>query len=170
MLDKYWGMYVDFKIAEYYYTFYLHRSKHIEFCITAFCLLASASSISAWYIWSQLSNVWAVIIAAAQIISILKPAFPFAKRVSAAEYILQDLRPLLRDVDATWGYDGSLIPEKEIGAHIKQYEARYDAIEERFSSTELFPQNRNLHDRAQKNAAQYLTTRFKIDEKGVVYQ
>lgn len=170
MLDKYWRMYVDFKIAEYYYSFYLHSSKRIEFGISAFCPLASTTSISAWCIWTQLSKLWAAIIAVAQAISILKPLFPFAKRVSAAEYILQEIRPLLRDVDATWGYDGSLIPNGEIGPYIKQYEARYDAIEERFSSTKLFPQNKKLHDMAQENAVQYLTNRFGIDKEGVVYQ
>lgn len=76
----------------------------------------------------------------------------------------------MRDVDATWGYDGSLIPNGEIGPYIKQYEARYDAIEERFSSTKLFPQNKKLHDMAQENAVQYLTNRFGIDKEGVVYQ
>ena len=163
MIDKFWNMYVDFKIAEYYYAGYSLASKRIDGAISAICLLASASSISAWYIWDKFPVIWIIIIGISQVLSVCKPLLPYAKRVSAAEYILQDLRPLIRDIDTKWGFDGSGISDEEFRQLIQTYEGKRDDIEGRFASSHLFPENLKIHDKAQKSAIQYFKSRFYVE-------
>ena len=168
MIDKYWNMYVDCKIAEYYYSRYSLVSKRWDTGISAFCLIASASSISAWYIWKQCPMIWAVIIGISQIVSICKSLFPFSHRVAAAEYILQDLGPLVREIDTTWGFDGCGISDSEFGRLIQKYESRRDDIENRFAPSNLFPENQRIHKRAQESAAKYFESRFHVDSTSKV--
>ena len=165
MIDKYWSMYVDFKIAEYYFADYSVVSKRYDNIISAICLITSASCISGWYVWKEYSLIWAVIIGLSQIISILKPLFPFAKRVSSAEYLLQDLSTLLRLTDTTWGFDGSCISDDDFRFYIDDYSKHYSEIEMRFAPQSLFPRNPRLHDLAQKEAQTYFSSRFQIHTK-----
>lgn len=163
MIDKYWNMYVDSKIAEYYYSRYSLVSKRWDSAISAFCLIASASSISAWYIWEQCPVLWAVILGISQVLAICKSLFPFARRVTAAEYILQDLGPLVREIDTAWGFDGSGISEQEFRHLIQEYESRRDVIENRFAPANLFPENLKIHAQAQESASKYFEARFHIN-------
>lgn len=170
MIDKYWNMYVDAKIAEYYYSRYSLVSKRWDTAISAFCLIASASSISAWYIWEQYPALWAVILGISQVMAVCKSLFPFSRRVTAAEYILQDLGPLVREIDTTWGFDGSGISEQEFRRLIQEYESRRDAIENRFAPANLFPANSKIHKQAQESASKYLESRFHADPAEKVSQ
>ena len=167
MIDKYWSMYIDQKIAEYYYSHYCVRSKKYDIVISAICLLASASCIYTWYIWKQHPLIWAFFIGASQIIMVLKPLFPYGKRVSSSKYLLQDLGALLRDVDNTWGFDGSGISDDKFRRAICEYEKRYDEIENRFAPQDLFPQNNSIHEQAQKDAKKYFNNRFNLKMEGV---
>lgn len=106
--------------------------------------------------------IWAVIIGISQIVSICKSLFPFSRRVTAAEYILQDLGPLVREIDTTWGFDGSGISDQEFRQLIQKYESRRDDIENRFAPTHLFPENQRIHQKAQESAKKYFESRFHV--------
>ena len=162
MREKFWEMIVNFKIAERYYWYYTCDSKKWNNVITGICLLTSASSISACYFWKQFPIIWAVIIAAAQVVSVCKPLFPFDNRLVSARYIYQDIVDLMVDVEDIWGVDGSEITESDFKSELSKYVRRYNDIENRFSKPDLFPAKKRLHDKAQRDAALYFRSRYNV--------
>ncbi len=164
MRKRLWAQIVDVKIAERYYWHYVSVSKRWDKVISAITLFVSASSISAWYIWSKLPGVWAVLIGAAQLVSTFQPLFSFAKRASAATYVQQDLQKLLADMEKAWAeYERGLFEEAALELWYG-FETKRREIEDRFAPPELFPQNMRIHDKAQKEAQTYFKTNYDYSE------
>ncbi len=61
--------------------------------------ITSCSSIAAWAIWQQYSIVWAIIIAAGQVITAIKPYLPFRKRFKAFFKILPEIYELFFETE-----------------------------------------------------------------------
>ena len=49
--------------------------------LNAFLAITSSASIASWAIWSDYAMVWGCIIAISQVVTALKPIFPFSKHV-----------------------------------------------------------------------------------------
>lgn len=165
MSDKFWYMIVDFKIAERYYYYYICDSKRWNNIVTGICLLTSAASIATWYIWKQVPALWAILIAGAQIVSVLKPLFPFSERLSAGRYIYQDVKKLVIEAESMWGSDGSDITDNKFRQYLSSFEKRYSDTEDRFSTPDLFPKKKALHDKAQQDAIKYFESRYHTKAK-----
>ena len=162
MRDKFWSMIVDFKVAEYYYTHYCTRSKRWSNLISAICFIASASSISAWCIWQQMPGLWAAILAVAQVVNVLKPLYPFDRRVNAANYLCQDIQTLLIDAEYAFAYGVYEIPDDELKGEMPDFLRRYAQIENRFSTADLFPHNHRVHNLAQSDASTYFEYKYGV--------
>lgn len=160
MRQKLWALIVDVKIAERYYWHYIGISKHYDHAISALCLFTSAASISTWYIWKVLPGFWAIIAATAQIISTFQPLFPFAKRVTAATYVQQDLQRLFLDMENAWDRYENGMSDKKVRELWTQFNQRYMDIENRFAPPELFPQKMKIHDKAQREAQTYFSLTY----------
>lgn len=167
MSDKFWSMLVDFKIAERYYWYYTNDSRMRNDLVSGICLLTSATGISAWYIWKRFPILWAILIALAQIVSVLKPLFPFYSRLIAARYIYQDIAALCIDAEYIWITVDSSATE-DLEKHLREFTKRYTDIENRFSTPDLFPAKPKLHANAQKDAATYFTVRYRTEVEGDV--
>lgn len=165
MSDKLWPLLVDFKIAERYYWYYIGDSKGRDDLISGICLLTSTASVSAWYIWKQFPLLWAVLIGLAQIISALKPLFPFYSRFMSARYIYQDISKLCIEAEHIWttvnpGESATL--EK----YVTDFKRQYAEIESRFSTPDLFPIKTKLHTKAEKDANTYFSVHYQTKMKG----
>lgn len=162
MREKFWAVIVDMKIAERYYWHYGQRSKFWNNIITGLCLIASGTSISAWYCWRMFPYIWAIILAISQIISVCKPLLPFSERLTACKYIGQDIEQMLVDLEYIWGATGSGISDDQFRNYVAEYEKKYIATENRFSKEGLFPQKMKLHQKAQDEAETFFKTRYRI--------
>lgn len=167
MSNKFWSMLVDFKVAERYYWYYTNDSRKWDDLISGICLLTSATSISTWYIWNKFPVLWAILIALAQIVSVLKPLFPFYSRRIAARYIYQDISALCIEAEYIWGTVDSNANET-LERHLLEFTKRYADIENRFSTPDLFPAKPKLHAKAQKDATTYFTVRYQTEVEGDV--
>ena len=161
MFERYYREYVDVKIAEQYYLFYIHHSKRRLLLINAVCLIMSFTGVATWV--SDFFNPYiaGLIILISQIISVLQPLYPYADRVYAANCIFNELHPLVLDTEQTIqnylfdSIDESALPEK-----LFSLQNRFSSIEPKFAAADLFPQKRGLHKKAQKATQQYLKIHY----------
>lgn len=160
MRKNLWALIVDTKIAERYYWHYIDRSKRYDRIVSGICLLTSAASISAWYVWKSIPGLWAFIAGAAQVVSTLKPLLPFAKRATAATYVQQDVQKLLIEMESAWNRYGDDASDKRIGELWENFSQKYRQIEERFAPPDLFPQNTRIHNIAQHEAQIYFFNHY----------
>lgn len=160
MREKFWSLIVDYKIAERYYVYYAINSRRWDDALSAICLLASAASISAWYVWNDLYIIWALILAASQVVGTLKPLFPFQDRLLAARYMRQDIAYTLIEMEGLFEIDGRRLSEDDFRPLLVKYSNKLEEIENRFSVPDLFPPKKNLHEKAQDEAAAHFTHRY----------
>ncbi len=156
MYKKYWDMMEDFKIAEYYYQFYSISAKRRKKVVSFICTIASAAFIYSWYSGGKAPLLWAILIFAAQVVSVLQPLFPYEAQYHAACYICQDITLLLVDVEADWNMFTEETPDSEYIERIKKYQKTYIDIENRFASSGTFPACKCIHNKAQASAKTYL--------------
>lgn len=80
-MDHIWSSLVNSKYKEIYIGHKIIELKKIERNINIFIVLATSTTVASWIMWDHLKWFWAVIIAAAQVVSLLKPYFPYAENV-----------------------------------------------------------------------------------------
>jgi hypothetical protein len=125
--QKYWQELYDLKSHANYVRIYLEKSELHDRGLKICLALASSSSIGAWVIWKELSFVWALIIAASQVINAVKEHLPFKTRLKALSGLQSDLEDLLLFAENKW-FDVAegMLTEDEI--HKLQFEIRAKKI------------------------------------------
>ncbi|MBE6831685.1 MAG: hypothetical protein E7519_15915 [Ruminococcaceae bacterium] len=154
MRDKYWAMYTSIKHDEYYYESYQIRAKRINALINGFCLLLSVGSVASWGIWGKIPIFWALLIGMSQIVSTLKPLFPFSNQIIATKYLLPELRSLLNDIDFDWNIT-HLLSDKEVLKLIYKYNKKFDKLELKYINQDYFPFVKSCDDDAEKESKKF---------------
>lgn len=82
MRDKIWNYMLDSKFQSLYLDYQVSKYQKYDRNINVFLAIASSASIGAWAIWQDLQIIWATIIAASNVINIIKPYFPYSKYIT----------------------------------------------------------------------------------------
>lgn len=80
--ERYWRNLVDLKFSEFYIAAQLRSSEAWVIRIDVFLALTSTGSVASWAIWKQHDILWATIIAASQVVVVVKRLMPFQKRIA----------------------------------------------------------------------------------------
>ena len=79
-----------------------------------FLAFASASSVAAWTVWSDVPGIWATIVAISQLLHIAKPYFPFLKNDRDFYEMSFQYESLYLDYERLWfKYENGKITEDE---------------------------------------------------------
>lgn len=78
---KVWNTLVNMKFKGFLFEVSLSKYQKYDRNINIFLALAASSSIGAWAIWKEYPMVWGGIIAASQVVTTVKPYFPYSKMV-----------------------------------------------------------------------------------------
>jgi hypothetical protein len=81
MREQIWAFLNDTKFKGYCLTFLVNKFQKWDRNINIFLAIASSTSIAAWAIWKVNPLIWAAIIAASQVLTVIKPYFPYFKYV-----------------------------------------------------------------------------------------
>lgn len=162
MLDFYWRKFVDAKVAQEYYLAYSVLSGRVEWGLNAVCLLAGCSGVAA--IFSGVPLFGAVLAVSAQIVCALQLILPFGKRKETAGYVYREYTNLVAVAEQTlyrvmWGER----PEDTLAAELDRLNAGMEDVEDKYSTSSLFPRNIRLHRRAEKAALQYINVHFETE-------
>ena len=94
MIDsKFQSLYLDYQVSKY--------QKH-DRRLNIFLALVSSSSIGAWAIWNEYQIIWALIIAIANIVNVVKPYFPFSKYIKELNEVALSMQNLHLDYERLW--------------------------------------------------------------------
>jgi len=155
--ERYWKELFELRVHINYLEKYMQQSEFRDKAINIFLAVTSSSSICGWAIWNKYSFIWAVIIAASQLINAAKQFLPYRTRWKAISSIAKDLEQLLNCYEKKW-YDvaeGNLT-NQEINE--LQYEIRSqktNAVKEHLGINSL-PIKTNLLCKAKHSAEVYI--------------
>lgn len=153
--QKYWNMFFEFKVAEYYYQLYSLLAKKQRDWLSALTTIGSAAFVLSWYQTGVLPMLWASLILASQVLTALQPWLPFEKRLNAACCICSDLIHLNLEIEFKWDDFSSDTSDEEYKDKIACFRKEYARIEERFADAATFPKNKRLFKEAQETAQNF---------------
>jgi hypothetical protein len=81
MRNKIWSALVNAKYKGYVIGLLTDLFQKRDRAMNIFLALTSSGSIAAWAIWDKYGMIWALIIAISQVVTVLKPYFPYYKYV-----------------------------------------------------------------------------------------
>jgi hypothetical protein len=162
MNDQIWGLQCNLKFQSYCLAFLVAKFQKRERNLNLFLAIASSGSIGAWAIWQQIPMVWASIIAGSQILTVVKPYFPFYKyakdlmaKCSKAEILNIEMERLWYKVQT------NKITEDEAS---ELYFDLKKQVTELFNSGDdtAFDVNKSIEEKANKKMAIFLKNTYGI--------
>jgi hypothetical protein len=97
MRTQIWGALCNLQFKSYCLTLLVKKNQHWDRNINVFLAIASSTSIAAWAIWKVTPIIWASIIAVSQVLTVVKPYFPYFKYVK--EFNLKCVRLELMNIE-----------------------------------------------------------------------
>jgi len=98
----YWRELTQLKEHCYYVDEYINRTHLISRFINCFLAITSSSSIGAWVIWEKYAFIWGAIIAASQVVNIIKQFLPFEGRLKYLPELKNELDFLVLEMEKSW--------------------------------------------------------------------
>lgn len=161
--DILWNQIQSIKTAERYYWHYTISSRRWDNLISGICMFTSAASIATWYVWQEFPLIWAVTLGVSQVVSVLRPLFPFQKRRSAGNYIVSEISKLYFDAEDLWyrlAYYDDSSSDEEIREAAMSLMRRQSDIEMRYSNIDDFPVSKRIQRKAIEDVKVFLWDRF----------
>jgi hypothetical protein len=159
--DQYWSFLKELKSHTVYLHEYMLASEKNDNRLNIFMAIASSTSIAGWAIWNSLGFIWAVIIAASQVVNAVRPFLPFGKRIKPLRSICYLYEDILLRMERKWfDIENGNLTEKEI------HEALYAFREEKEKGWKniiddlSIPHNPELHDEAISVATNYFQLHY----------
>lgn len=98
----YWDTFSNLKRDAIYIGRYQGKIEKVERSINMLSAVAASSAIGGWVIWQHLAFVWAVIVAAAQVLSAVRPQLPYRARLTALTGFAPELDALALAAENDW--------------------------------------------------------------------
>jgi len=77
IVDNIWATYCNMKYKGYLLELLVEKYQRLDRNVNIFLALASSGSIAAWAVWKTNPLIWSAIIATSQVITTIKPYFPY---------------------------------------------------------------------------------------------
>lgn len=169
MRDTLFQYYVDFGHNLAYLRRYSISARRIGNVYTGFLLLASAGGIVTLSCWDELPALWALIVAAAQVLQALKPLTQSEKQRQALKFIIQDASAIFDEIGAYWtvvnAYNPPTESDEAIQTRIFDFKRRARASEDRFKGDIDFPLKPRLDELAKKDNERFFWYYYDVRAK-----
>jgi len=136
----------------------LSKTEMIDRCMKGFLAIAASSSIAGWAVFKEHSFVWAAVVAASQVLQVVKEYLPYKTRLRALAALSQDLNAISLAAENQW-YKVSTGALYDADIHDLRFDLKHRtqaAVQKTFPSAGL-PENKALAERAEKEALEYFT-------------
>ena len=100
--NRYWKELYQLIVHVNYLEIYMEKSEGMNRAINIFLAITSSGSICGWAIWDEYDFIWAIIIAASQLLNAIKQFLPYRTRLKAISGILRELGELLTSAEMKW--------------------------------------------------------------------
>jgi hypothetical protein len=150
MREKYWNYYTRTKYELLYFYEYLNDSYRWLRYLDSFLAVVSCSSIAAWAVWNELPMLWAVIIAASQVVSAVKQFLPYGKRIQALNELIPRLDMVLNRIDYSWfKVENGELTDDQINDLIYSFKKECADMSNKYLTGVYFPERVDLSQFAQ---------------------
>ncbi|PTX94434.1 hypothetical protein [Opitutus sp. ER46] len=102
MQERYWRLLIQLKADAVYTGCYVERSEAWDNGIAMFSALVSSGSISAWAVWKKFDWLWALLVAASQVLNVVKQYLPFKKRILPVRAIAYAYEEIFLKAESRW--------------------------------------------------------------------
>jgi hypothetical protein len=155
--NRYWKEFYQLRVHVNYLELYMGQTEVLDKSVNIFLAITSSSSICGWAIWNKYGFVWAVIIAASQLVTAIKQFLPYKTRLKALSGLLSELEELSTQAEMRWFdvAEGHL-PDEDINK--LQYEIRTKKIKSlnKHLGTNTLPKKAKLFEKAEENSRTYI--------------
>ena len=152
MWDEYWKEYYYVSADACYFDQYAVSSSRWNLIISSVCLLASSSTVVLLLSSTGPAEIWGIILFLAQLVTVIRPAFPFEKRMIAANYIAKELHLLETEMKNHILDFTEDTPDEIFMELIKDARKRNEEIQFRFADSDTFPRKERFMEKAQNEA------------------
>lgn len=159
---KIWALLCNMKFKAYYLDFQVTRFQKYDRNINIFLAITSSTSIAAWAIWKDYEMIWAIIIAASQVITAIKPFFPYNKYVKELNIKSTRLHNVNVDIEKLW--DNYINDEISNSKASTLYYAIVKDCNEilKFNDESVFGQSKSIEKKANACIRTYLETYYGV--------
>lgn len=162
MQERYWNYMVQLKEWIFYVDAYSDASYKWDQRINIFLAVTSSSSIAAWAIWSKLGPLWAFVIALSQVVTAVKPYFPFNKRLPLLGQISSQLQLLFNKADYQWyKVSNGDYTENEINDILFDLKKQYTDNISKLLESDALPEVAAYRKTAGEKTSSYFSTQYR---------
>ena len=147
METQYWDLMVDLRFQIWYCEKYEHHLKLIDGWLTGIALFVSSAAIANWAIWQVVGMLWAFLIAAGQVLQLVKPLLPFSQRLVSLRFYLPELRILAVNSEYHWNCRSKLSNE-EFATVLLEDKKSAVTLETKYVGANTIPRIKKLSDKA----------------------
>ena len=164
--QKFWSLYAKVVYNERYFFYYRERALKLDRCIKLFLCAASLSSVASLAFWNQVPLIWAVVSAAAQLLSAMAYLIPYSDQINALNNLLPELSKLIDQIDYLWDQIGisEEITDAEINALVLCLNMELTDLENRYTKGIPFSPSKKCIEKAIRDREDFIKNRFPPDE------
>ena len=152
----YWTELFHLKVGHRYTECYLAHAEKWERWINMTSALCASSSIGAWVIWKDAAFLWALIIAASQVLQAVKPFLPFQERIKRLAGLRNSYAELFVYADSRWpSIAAGELTIKELAKLRNEIRTRQLQYDQKAFPTSALPENVAFLEEATQYAEKY---------------
>lgn len=163
MREQVWGLLCNTKFKGFVLSILVIRFQKWDRNINIFLAVASSGSIAAWVVWNRFPFVWGAIIASSQVITVIKPYFPYFKLVNELNIKCNKVDLIDIDLERLWfKIQTNRISEDEYAEQYYEYRKQIVDIFN-FADDSIFDVGTEMENRANLKMQTFLKTNYSIN-------
>ena len=161
VVDEYWAEMQSLRTHAYYLAMYQESSEDTERWINITLAIASSGSIAAWAVVKEHAMVWAVFIAATQVLSVIYKFLPFKSRIKPLATASVEMSVLADEAEKSWfNVSNGMLTATEVNDLRFSLRKKNSKIMSAFSTVSL-PDDQKLSGKAKTKTETYLKGIYK---------
>jgi hypothetical protein len=153
---RYWQELYDLRSHATYISIYLCKTELHDRYIKIIIAIASSSSIGAWVVWEKFGMLWALIIAASQVLTVISAYLPYKVRLKALTGFQPAIEELSLYAEERW-FDVAEGKLTEENIHKLQFEikSKKAKLQDRYLKNTPLPDREKYLSKAEEQSGQY---------------
>ena len=163
MREKIWYYMIDSKFQALYLDYAVTKFQTYDRGINIFLAITSSGSIAAWAIWQEFQMIWAIIIAASNVVTIIKPYFPYSKYIKELNERALKMQNLHLDYERLWyKFEKDQITEDAATEHFFDLKTR-GVGHLRFSDDTLVTEDKKIEEAVEGKMKFYVKNNYNVE-------
>lgn len=165
IIDKTWATFCNMKYKGFVFGLLVNRYQKLDRNVNIFLALASSGSIAAWAIWKDYPLLWSSIIATSQVVTTIKPFFPYYKIIKELNSRCYKMDLLNIEYERFWNkIQRGKLTEDTIEQFYFDHNKTYAEVLN-FPDDLVFEASKNIEGKANLRMKNFLKTYYRIDIK-----